>query len=104
MAIRRNGRRRQTPREMNGKLAPTNFGQPGVSLTSGMLNCPLVSSGPGRPSHAGDGIPSLRADPNWSPLANTPAHPEYAPAFERKMKKAGNIIDRYRNTLHSLAK
>jgi putative addiction module antidote len=28
----------------------------------------------------------------------------YDPAFERKMKKAGNIIDRYRNTLHSLAK
>jgi len=25
MAIRRNGRRQQTPREMNGKLAPTNF-------------------------------------------------------------------------------
>ena len=28
----------------------------------------------------------------------------YDPAFERKMKKAGNIIDRYRNILHSLAK
>jgi putative addiction module antidote len=28
----------------------------------------------------------------------------YDPAFERKMKKVGNIIDRYRNTLHSLAK
>jgi hypothetical protein len=28
----------------------------------------------------------------------------YDPAFDRKMKKAGNIIDRYRNTLHSLAK
>jgi len=32
MAIRRNGRRQQTPREMNGELAPTNFGQPGVSF------------------------------------------------------------------------
>jgi len=49
-------------------------------LTSGMLNFPLVSSGPGRQSHAGDGIPPLRADPNWSPLANTPAHPEYPAA------------------------
>jgi putative addiction module antidote len=28
----------------------------------------------------------------------------YDPTFERKMKKAENIIDRYRNTLHSLAK
>jgi putative addiction module antidote len=28
----------------------------------------------------------------------------YDPAFERKMKKAGDIINRYRNTLHSLAK
>jgi putative addiction module antidote len=26
------------------------------------------------------------------------------PEFERKMKKAENIIDRYRNTLHSLSK
>jgi putative addiction module antidote len=28
----------------------------------------------------------------------------YDPAFEKKMKKAGNIISRYRNTLHTLAK
>ncbi len=28
----------------------------------------------------------------------------YDPAFERKMKKADEIIDRYRNTLHVLAK
>jgi putative addiction module antidote len=28
----------------------------------------------------------------------------YDPTFEKKMKKAGDIIGRYRNTLHSLAK
>jgi putative addiction module antidote len=28
----------------------------------------------------------------------------YDPIFEKKMKKAGDIIGRYRNTLHSLAK
>ena len=28
----------------------------------------------------------------------------YDPAFERKMKKADEIIDRYRNTLHVLAR
>jgi putative addiction module antidote len=28
----------------------------------------------------------------------------YDPAFEKKMEKAANIIDRYRNTLHVLAK
>jgi putative addiction module antidote len=28
----------------------------------------------------------------------------YDPAFEKKMKKAGEIITRYRNTLHALAK
>ena len=28
----------------------------------------------------------------------------YDPGFERKMKKAGDIINRYRNALHSLAK
>lgn len=28
----------------------------------------------------------------------------YDPAFERKMKKATNIIQRYRNTLHALSK
>lgn len=27
----------------------------------------------------------------------------YDPAFEKKMKKAEDIIDRYRNTLHALA-
>lgn len=29
---------------------------------------------------AGGGNPSLTADPNWAPLANTPAHPEYPAA------------------------
>jgi hypothetical protein len=29
---------------------------------------------------AGGGNPALVADPNWSPLANTPAHPEYPAA------------------------
>ena len=29
---------------------------------------------------AGGGNPALTADPNWSPLANTPAHPEYPAA------------------------
>jgi putative addiction module antidote len=28
----------------------------------------------------------------------------YDPAFEKKMEKAEDIIDRYRNTLHTLAK
>ena len=28
----------------------------------------------------------------------------YDPGFEKKMKKADNIIERYRNTLHVLAK
>jgi putative addiction module antidote len=28
----------------------------------------------------------------------------YDPAFEKKMKKAEDIFNRYRNTLHSLAK
>jgi putative addiction module antidote len=28
----------------------------------------------------------------------------YDPAFEKKMKKATEIIERYRNTLHSLSK
>jgi putative addiction module antidote len=28
----------------------------------------------------------------------------YGPAFEKKMKKASDIIDRYRNTLHALRK
>ena len=28
----------------------------------------------------------------------------YDPAFEKKMKKAGEIITRYRNTLHELSK
>jgi putative addiction module antidote len=28
----------------------------------------------------------------------------YDPAFEKKMKKAGDIIARYRNTLHTLSK
>jgi putative addiction module antidote len=28
----------------------------------------------------------------------------YDPGFEKKMKKAGDIIGRYRNTLHALAK
>lgn len=28
----------------------------------------------------------------------------YNPAFEKKMKKAGQIMARYRNTLHALAK
>jgi putative addiction module antidote len=28
----------------------------------------------------------------------------YDPAFEKKMKKAGDIIGRYRNTLHALSK
>jgi putative addiction module antidote len=28
----------------------------------------------------------------------------YDPAFEKKMKKAGEIMKRYRNTLHALAK
>ncbi|HEY2466709.1 MAG TPA: AbrB/MazE/SpoVT family DNA-binding domain-containing protein [Terracidiphilus sp.] len=28
----------------------------------------------------------------------------YDPTFEKKMKKAGDIISRYRNTLHELSK
>jgi putative addiction module antidote len=28
----------------------------------------------------------------------------YDPAFEKKMKKAGDIMSRYRNTLHALSK
>ena len=32
-----------------------------------------------------------------------PAHP-YDPAFEKKMAKAEEIMSRYRNTLHALAK
>jgi putative addiction module antidote len=28
----------------------------------------------------------------------------YSPAFEKKMKKAGDIVRRYRNTVHMLAK
>jgi putative addiction module antidote len=28
----------------------------------------------------------------------------YDPAFEKKMTKAGDIMNRYRNTLHALAK
>lgn len=30
--------------------------------------------------HAGGGNPALTADPNWAPLSNTPAHPEYPAA------------------------
>ncbi len=29
---------------------------------------------------------------------------QYDPIFERKMKKAGDIMRRYRNTLHALSK
>ncbi len=48
----------------------------------------------------GDGGPLFLIEASDGGYRLTP----YDPAFEKKMKKADDIISRYRNTLHVLAK
>jgi len=48
----------------------------------------------------GDGEPLFLIESPDGTYRLTP----YDPAFERKMAKAGDIIGRYRNTLHKLAR
>ena len=50
--------------------------------------------------HAGDGEPLFLIEGSDGGYWLTP----YDPGFEKKMKKADDIIERYRNTLHVLAK
>ena len=48
--------------------------------------------------HAGGGNPSLAADPNWAPLANTPAHPEYPAAHGCATGVVSTILEEYFGT------
>ena len=50
--------------------------------------------------HTGDGQPLFLIEAPDGAYRLTP----YDPAFEKKMAKAEDIINRYRNTLHVLAK
>jgi putative addiction module antidote len=50
--------------------------------------------------HTGDGQPLFLIEASDGAYQLTP----YDPAFEKKMTKAEDIIGRYRNTLHTLAK
>jgi putative addiction module antidote len=50
--------------------------------------------------HTKDGAPLFLIDAPDGSYRLTP----YDPAFEKKMAKAEDIIERYRNTLHVLAK
>jgi putative addiction module antidote len=50
--------------------------------------------------NVGDGEPLFLVDAADGSYQLTP----YDPAFEKKMAKAEDIIGRYRNTLHALAK
>jgi putative addiction module antidote len=50
--------------------------------------------------HTGDGEPLFLIEASDGSYKLTP----YDPAFEKKMAKADDIISRYRNTLHVLAK
>ena len=50
--------------------------------------------------HTGDGSRLFLIEAAHGDYRLTP----YDPAFEKKMAKADDIIDRYRNTLHVLAK
>jgi len=50
--------------------------------------------------HTGDGQPLFLIEAPGGAYRLTP----YDPAFEKKMAKAEDIIKRYRNTLHVLAK
>lgn len=50
--------------------------------------------------HTGDGEPLFLIEAPDGAYRLTP----YDPAFEKKMAKAEDIISRYRNTLHVLAK
>jgi hypothetical protein len=47
---------------------------------------------------AGGGNPALAADPNWSPLANTPAHPEYPAAHGCVTGVVSTILEGYFGT------
>jgi len=50
--------------------------------------------------HTGDGEPLFLIEGPEGGYQLTP----YDPGFEKKIKKADDIIERYRNTLHVLAK
>jgi len=50
--------------------------------------------------HTGEGKPIFLIEGPDGAYQLTP----HDPAFEKKMKKAENIIGRYRNTLHALSK
>src|SRR6266571_1631771 len=47
---------------------------------------------------AGGGNPALTADPNWAPLANTPAHPEYPAAHGCVTGVVSTILEGYFGT------
>ena len=47
---------------------------------------------------AGGGNPALTADPNWSPLANTPAHPEYPAAHGCATGVASTVLENFFGT------
>jgi len=47
---------------------------------------------------AGGGNPELTADPNWTPLANTPAHPEYPAAHGCVTGAVSTILNGYFGT------
>lgn len=47
---------------------------------------------------AGGGNPALTADPNWSPLASTPAHPEYPAAHGCVTGAVSTILEGYFGT------
>jgi hypothetical protein len=48
--------------------------------------------------HAGGGNPALTADPNWAPLASTPAHPEYPAAHGCATGAVSTILAGYFGT------
>jgi hypothetical protein len=47
---------------------------------------------------AGGGNPALTADPNWSPLANTPAHPEYPAAHGCATGVVATVLEEFFGT------
>ena len=47
---------------------------------------------------AGGGNPALTADPNWSPLANTPAHPEYPAAHGCATGVVSTVLENFFGT------
>src|SRR5260370_18029195 len=53
---------------------------------------------PVRAIHGGGGNPALMADPNWTPLANTPAHPEYPAAHGCATGVVSTILEGYFGT------